>query len=80
MLAVDYAEPPGQVRDFVAARDVRFRIGLDPNGAVAREYAVNAFPTSYVIGADGTILARFIGPVDIAAVEDSLPAWLGAAG
>lgn len=76
VLAVDFSERAEPVRAFVAERELRYRIGLDQNGAVARQFAVSAFPTTYVIGAEGKVLARFIGPVDIAAVEARLPEWL----
>lgn len=43
-------------------------IGLDPNGKMAIDFGVYGIPESYLVGADGTILYKKVGPFD----EDSI--------
>ena len=48
----------GQDKDFAAA------IGVDPNGKAAIDWGVYGIPESYLVGADGTILYKKVGPFD----------------
>jgi len=45
------------LQDYPAA----FRIHYDTNAALAREFGVEAMPSSVVIGRDGEIVARHLG-------------------
>lgn len=38
-------------------------IGVDPNGRAAIDWGVYGVPETFVVGADGTILHKFIGPI-----------------
>ncbi|MBO0127479.1 DsbE family thiol:disulfide interchange protein [Agrobacterium sp. OT33] len=56
-------------------------IGVDPNGKAAIDWGVYGIPESYLVGADGTILYKKVGPFDARSVErDLLPAISAAAG
>ncbi|MCA2375847.1 DsbE family thiol:disulfide interchange protein [Agrobacterium sp. 22-211-1] len=56
-------------------------IGVDPNGKAAIDWGVYGIPESYLVGADGTILYKKVGPFDARSVErDLLPAITAAAG
>lgn len=56
-------------------------IGVDPNGKAAIDWGVYGIPESYLVGADGTILYKKVGPFDGRSVErDLLPAINAAAG
>ncbi|MCW8058157.1 MULTISPECIES: DsbE family thiol:disulfide interchange protein [Agrobacterium] len=56
-------------------------IGVDPNGKAAIDWGVYGIPESYLVGADGTILYKKVGPFDARSVErDLLPAIAAAAG
>ncbi|MFT5501938.1 MAG: cytochrome c biogenesis protein CcmG/thiol:disulfide interchange protein DsbE [Woeseiaceae bacterium] len=46
---------------FLAEFPALFQIINDPDGDLAREYDVIAMPSSYVIGRDGTQVARHLG-------------------
>nr|CAD6431653.1 DsbE family thiol:disulfide interchange protein [Rhizobium sp. Q54] len=39
-------------------------IGVDPNGKAAIDWGVYGIPESYLVGADGTILYKKVGPFD----------------
>ena len=64
VLAINFQEQADAISKFASQLGLQFDIGLDPKGAVNRLYAVNQYPVSYVIGRDGTILARQLGQFD----------------
>jgi cytochrome c biogenesis protein CcmG/thiol:disulfide interchange protein DsbE len=47
-------------------------IGVDPNGKAAIDWGVYGIPESYLVGADGTILYKRVGPFDERSVRDDL--------
>jgi cytochrome c biogenesis protein CcmG/thiol:disulfide interchange protein DsbE len=47
-------------------------IGIDPNGKAAIDWGVYGIPETYLVGADGTILFKKIGPIDEASLRDQL--------
>jgi cytochrome c biogenesis protein CcmG/thiol:disulfide interchange protein DsbE len=50
-------------------------IGIDPNGKAAIDWGVYGIPESYLVGPDGTILYKKVGPFDERSVtQDLLPA------
>ncbi|MGE6741504.1 DsbE family thiol:disulfide interchange protein [Allorhizobium pseudoryzae] len=50
-------------------------IGIDPNGKAAIDWGVYGIPESYLVGPDGTILYKRVGPFDErSVVQDLLPA------
>jgi cytochrome c biogenesis protein CcmG/thiol:disulfide interchange protein DsbE len=40
-----------------------FATGFDPRGRIAIEWGVSAPPETFIVGPDGTVLSRFIGPL-----------------
>ena len=56
ILAVNMAEPENEVRDFLATKvKVDFPILMDRDGAALKAWKVFVFPTSFVVGSDGTV-------------------------
>lgn len=50
-------------------------IGIDPNGKAAIDWGVYGIPESYLVGPDGRILYKRVGPFDErSVVQDLLPA------
>lgn len=47
-------------------------IGVDPNGKAAIDWGVYGIPESYLVGPDGTILYKKVGPFDARSVETQL--------
>lgn len=47
-------------------------IGLDPNGKMAIDWGVYGIPESYLVGPDGTILYKKVGPFDENSVKTGL--------
>ena len=50
--------------------------GQDPNGTIAIEYGVSGIPETYFITPDGTVAAKFIGPLPLATMETLLAEML----
>lgn len=56
ILGINLAEPEQEVRDFLATKvKVDFPILMDRDGAVLKAWKVFVFPTSLIVGSDGTI-------------------------
>jgi cytochrome c biogenesis protein CcmG/thiol:disulfide interchange protein DsbE len=47
-------------------------IGIDPKGAAAIDWGVYGIPESFLVGPDGTILYKHVGPFDDASVRGEL--------
>ena len=47
-------------------------IGLDPNGKMAIDWGVFGIPESYLVGPDGTILYKKVGPFDERSLNEGL--------
>ncbi len=61
ILAVDMGETEAEVRDFLKEVPVRFPILMDKDGAALRAWKVRAFPTSFVVDAEGRIRYSLFG-------------------
>jgi thiol-disulfide isomerase/thioredoxin len=68
--AVDFDEPQEVVADFVSAFGLTFDVLLDPGGLVNDLYKVQAYPTSYFVGADGVIKVVHIGQMTETQLDD----------
>ena len=62
VLLVAVAEPRETVAQVVTARGYTARVLLDRDGRASDAYRVQATPTVYLIGRDGLLLGRAIGP------------------
>ena len=47
-------------------------IGIDPNGKAAIDWGVYGIPESYLVGPDGTILYKRVGPFDDISLKEGL--------
>jgi hypothetical protein len=62
VLLVSVTEARETVARAVAARGYGARVLLDTDGRVTEAYRVQATPTVYLIGRDGMLLGRAVGP------------------
>ena len=76
IVAVDVNETPKLVDDFVGQLGLRFPVGIDDHGNIARRYGATSYPTTVVIGADGRVLVYEVGA--IANADVTFDALLGA--
>ena len=47
-------------------------IGIEPNGRAAIDWGVYGIPETYLVGPDGTILYKKVGPIDVTTYEREL--------
>ncbi|WHA41423.1 DsbE family thiol:disulfide interchange protein [Agrobacterium larrymoorei] len=47
-------------------------IGIDPNGKAAIDWGVYGIPETYLVGPDGTIIYKQVGPIDAATYDREL--------
>ena len=62
VLAVSAGEGPSKVKPFLKRYPYQFDFAYDPDSTISGLYQVSMLPTTLIIGPDGTILARAVGP------------------
>ena len=62
VLLVDLWEKPARVVKTVAERGYAMRVVIDPDGTVSNAYRVVGTPTVYLVGKDGALIGRAVGP------------------
>ena len=73
LLAVNQAESPTTIQNFVDEHRLTFPILLDPNFGVSRSYEVQAYPSTYFIDRQGRIInATFSGPMTESFIESQV--------
>jgi len=55
LISVNYAESPATILEFLKKVDVHFPVLLDETGKQSVRWKVIAFPSTFIIGADGKI-------------------------
>lgn len=70
ILAVNMMEGPEPITDYVDELGLTFPIALDRDGSVTNLYRVVAYPTTYIIDAEGIIRAFNAGPVNVQQVQE----------
>ncbi len=63
LVGIDIWDAEGDARDFLAQYGVTYTVGHDDSGEVAVDYGVSGVPETFVIDAEGRIVARFPGEV-----------------
>lgn len=72
LLAVSVDDDPAKaVPPFVAKHGLKYPI-LYADRKTMNDYAVRMLPTTFLIGADGSIVRRYVGPLDARAVENDI--------
>jgi len=69
VLAVNMGEDEATIRAFLARVPVKFQVALDRDGAALKRWKVYVFPTSYIVGKDGTLRFAVVGDLDWDAPE-----------
>jgi cytochrome c biogenesis protein CcmG/thiol:disulfide interchange protein DsbE len=71
VVGINYKDNPENARRFLGALGNPFAaVGVDPNGRTAIDWGVYGVPETFVVGRDGTIRYKHIGPL----TPDALPA------
>lgn len=69
VLAINFKESAAQAGRFVQRAGIRLPVLRDPEGAIARAWDVRVFPTTILVGSDGTPRQRIRGEVDWSSPE-----------
>ena len=60
-VAVNLDRDRGDADAFLAEVPANFELEFDPDASIAREYGVEAMPSSFVFGRDGELVAKHLG-------------------
>jgi cytochrome c biogenesis protein CcmG/thiol:disulfide interchange protein DsbE len=75
VVGINYKDNPENARRFLGALGNPFTaVGVDPNGRTAIDWGVYGVPETFVIGPDGTIRHKHIGPL----TPETLPGFQAA--
>jgi cytochrome c biogenesis protein CcmG/thiol:disulfide interchange protein DsbE len=75
VVGINYKDNPENARRFLGALGNPFAaVGVDPNGRTAIDWGVYGVPETFIIGPDGTIRHKQIGPL----APENLPAFQAA--
>jgi cytochrome c biogenesis protein CcmG/thiol:disulfide interchange protein DsbE len=73
LYGINYKDDPAAARRFLGRYGNPFaRVGADRTGRVAIDWGVYGVPETYVIGGDGKIAYRHVGPLTDEAIKDKL--------
>ena len=80
LVGINYKDAPDNARRFLGRYGNPFSIvGVDGNGRASIEWGVYGVPETFVVGRDGTILYKLVGPVTPQNVDGVLKAEIGKA-
>jgi cytochrome c biogenesis protein CcmG/thiol:disulfide interchange protein DsbE len=73
IVAINYKDRPENALRFLGELGNPYHaIGTDPNGKAAIDWGVYGIPESYLVGPDGTILYKRVGPFDDISLREGL--------
>jgi cytochrome c biogenesis protein CcmG/thiol:disulfide interchange protein DsbE len=73
LVGINYKDAPDNARRFLGRYGNPFKIvGVDSNGRASIEWGVYGVPETFVVGRDGTILYKLVGPVTPQNVDNVL--------
>jgi peroxiredoxin len=62
LLSILYQDEPEKARKFMESNSYTFPVLLDPAGVTARAYRLTGVPETYIVGTDGMVAKKTIGP------------------
>jgi len=74
VLGIVWRDRSEAARDFMARNEATWPAAMDPGERVATDYGILGPPETYFIGRDGTIVARQIGQISAASLDEKLAA------
>ena len=64
ILAINITEPQNRIQKFLKNMDITFKILLDKDGSTFKAWQGRVLPTSFLVGPEGRIRYRAVGPID----------------
>jgi cytochrome c biogenesis protein CcmG/thiol:disulfide interchange protein DsbE len=75
VVGINYKDNPENARRFLGALGNPFAaVGVDPNGRTAIDWGVYGVPETFIVGPDGTIRYKHVGPL----LPETMPAFMAA--
>ncbi len=65
IVAVEIGEPLNTVKTFIDSNKYNFKVLLDSDQSVSSQYGITAIPASYFIDAEGNIISKNVGAMNI---------------
>ena len=73
VVGINYKDNPENARRFLGTLGNPFAaVGVDPNGRTAIDWGVYGVPETFVIGKDGVIVHKHIGPISAKDLEETI--------
>ncbi|MCX6021849.1 MAG: TlpA disulfide reductase family protein [Chloroflexi bacterium] len=73
VIAVDVQEQEPQVSRYLREiGGLPFTVGMDPDGAISRKFAVGSLPTSFFVDDEGVIRLTFVGGMNASTIQRKL--------
>ena len=73
LVGINNKDEPDNARRFLGQNGLPYAAaGVDPNGRAAIEWGVYGVPETFLVGPDGAIAYKFVGPLNEATVRDTL--------
>ena len=73
LIGINYKDAPEKARGFLARYGNPYGIvGVDGNGRAAIEWGVYGVPETFIVGREGTIVYKMVGPVTIENIDTVL--------
>lgn len=73
LVGLNYKDDAGNARRFLGRFGNPYAaVGVDANGRTAIDWGVYGVPETFVVGKDGRIAYKFIGPIDAQGLKDRL--------
>ncbi|MGO3931713.1 DsbE family thiol:disulfide interchange protein [Rhodopseudomonas pseudopalustris] len=80
IVGINYKDKPDNARRFLGRYGNPFvAVGVDPNGRAAIEWGVYGVPETFVVGRDGRIAYKLVGPITPDNLDKLLKAEIGKA-
>ena len=64
LIGINESDPTANVQQFIRDNSISFRIVLDPEGTIEKQYQVIALPTTFFIDSKGILQAMHIGELN----------------
>jgi cytochrome c biogenesis protein CcmG/thiol:disulfide interchange protein DsbE len=76
-LGIDTKDTHAEAIAFAQRYGISYKSVVDDNGDLQLQYAVLGFPETFFIGRDGTIHAKYVGPIDSTTLDAYVAAIAG---
>ena len=70
LLAIDVKESITTVKSYLDSNNISLNVLMDNEGAVAQNYGITGYPTTFVVNRDGSVYTKIPGATDKKTLQD----------